>query len=143
MTDRPIEFIARGLLSEGSRVLLCRNMSGGYYYLPGGHVEFGEPAAAAAEREFMEEGGVSVRAGQCLLVHENAFTARGKRHHEVNVVFHVEREENGEIRSQEPDLELEWVDLAALVDLDLRPEAIKAWLVSGGTDSCAWASTMA
>jgi 8-oxo-dGTP diphosphatase len=129
-----IEVIARGLLFNGSRVLLCRNVEAGYFYLPGGHVEFGEAAAGAVEREFEEECGLKVKSGPCVLVTEGSFEARGKRHHEVNVVFHVERigDVGEDVTSHEDGLAFEWVDVASLTDVDLRPQSIRAWLASGG-----------
>jgi 8-oxo-dGTP diphosphatase len=138
-----IEFIARGVLIDSSRILLCRNIAGGYYYLPGGHVEHGEPAAAALRRELQEEGAIAATIGPCLLVHESSFEARGRKYHEINVVFHVERfePEAKAIASVEPDISLDWIDLASVVDLDVRPDAIKAWLASGAEPAC-WLSTM-
>ncbi len=137
-----IEFIARGLWLHGSRVLLCRNLDKGYLYLPGGHVEFGESAAGALEREFLEECGVRVTAGPLALVTEAVFDTRKRRHHELNLVFHVEppaagrkregaSDEPPAVRSLEAGIGFEWVDLAAAVDLDIRPLAVKAWLAAG------------
>lgn len=169
--DSHVEFIARGLLIRAGRVLLCRNIAKDYLYLPGGHVEFGEPAAAALEREFLEETGRVVRAGHCLLVSEHAFKQGKKHRHEINLVFHVEhvepekglsktdkkRGEKGKtlkkkgsssrqsrgvfhvehpdlprFRSLEKDIAFDWIDLAGVVDMDLRPAMVKAWLCSGG-----------
>lgn len=161
----PTEVIARGLLIMHGRVLLCRNLGKNYFYLPGGHVEFGEPAAAALEREFLEETGRVVRAGACVLVSEHAFTQGKRPRHELNLVFHVEHVapevtakgrrstrpatprkskpgSKGKVfhvehdlprfQSLEKDIGFEWVDLAAIVDLDLRPVMVRAWLSSGG-----------
>lgn len=155
-TDRPIEFIARGVLRHGSAVLACRNLKHGYLYLPGGHVDFGEPAGRAAEREFEEETGLKVRSGACVLVSEGLFeTGKGKKHHEVNLVFHVEHtgdawppeEPPPTVPSREADLGFEWVDLASVADLDFRPEPVQAWLASGGAvdpaaTPCVWVSSM-
>jgi 8-oxo-dGTP diphosphatase len=127
-----IEVIARGLLMDGGRVLLCRSVKGGYYYLPGGHVEFGEAAGVALAREFKEECGVQVDVGTCGLVTEGVFMTRKRQHHEVNLVFHVERRGTASaVTSAEPEIAFEWVDLAALTDLDVRPEIVRAWLVAG------------
>gem|GEM_PF-6887474 len=49
-----IEVIARGLIIANNALLLCRNVAGGYWYLPGGHVEPGESAAEALSRELVE-----------------------------------------------------------------------------------------
>jgi ADP-ribose pyrophosphatase YjhB (NUDIX family) len=141
--DNHIEVISRGVLVRDGRVLLCRNERGGYYYLPGGHVEFGESAAVALAREFEEECGVKVRAGECVLVSEGTFEAGKRQHHEVNLMFHVEAVDPAaldDVRSKEGEIGFEWVDLAALVDLDLRPDSIRAWLVSGGQTGIQWVS---
>ncbi len=136
-----IEIIARGCLIQASSVLLCRNTKHGYLYLPGGHVEFGESAATALEREFLEECGVIVRAGALALVSEGSFATKKREHHEINLVFHVERPGTvaksasrtarpAAIRSLEEGIQFEWVELSAVVDFDIRPTAAKAWLAT-------------
>jgi len=142
-----IEVIARGVYVRGSHVLLCRNVAGGYCYLPGGHVEFAEPAADALAREFAEETGVRADIGPLLLTTEQTFRTGKREHHEINLVFHVEHLAHAdgspadEVRSVEPDIAFEFVDLAALPDIDLRPAGIRAWLIAGGkTEGPAWVS---
>jgi 8-oxo-dGTP pyrophosphatase MutT (NUDIX family) len=130
-----IEMIARGVLMHGSRVLLCRSVKGGYLYLPGGHIEFAESARAAVEREFLEETGLRVRAGDVLLASEASFATAKRVHHELSLVFHVEHVAGQlpkTVKSREKKIGFEWVDLAAVVDLDVRPGAHKALLASGG-----------
>lgn len=131
---RHIELIARGVLMRQGKVLLCRSVRGGYFYLPGGHVEFGEKAAAAVRREFKEETGLDIVVGQCVLVTEGHFFAGDREHHEVNLVFLVEHEGDGldHFSSREPEIAFEWVDLAAIVSFDVRPLAVRAWLAGGG-----------
>ncbi|MCC6969851.1 MAG: NUDIX domain-containing protein [Phycisphaerales bacterium] len=131
MSDQSIEFIARGLAIRDGRVLLCKNIKRGYYFLPGGHVEFGETAETALVREFKEEAGVEVKCGGVALVAEHLFDRKNGPCHEVNVVFHVELSES-EIRSCEPKIAFEWAELAEVNERDLRPGCIKAWLVAGG-----------
>lgn len=130
-----IEVIARGVLIRGGKVLLCRNIKHGYLYLPGGHVEFGESARAAAAREFLEETGARVQVGNLVMVSEGAFGTRKRAHHEVNLLFHVEQQGGGakaaRISSREAHLAFEWVELAAAADLDIRPVAAKAFLAAG------------
>ncbi len=140
---REIETIARGALIRSGRVLLCRSVKHQYLYLPGGHVEFGERGADALAREFREETGLDIQVGPCVLVTEEAFVQGGRRRHEINLVFHVEHPGWGErarlepVPSLEPKIAFEWVELAAVVDLDIRPEAIKAWLAAGAKSSTA------
>lgn len=88
-----IEIIARGLWMHGRSLLVCRNRRHGHVFLPGGHVEFGEPAQTALAREMMEETGRRVRVGPLLLTSEACFdqpdakSQRLLRHHEINVLF--------------------------------------------------------
>lgn len=132
-----IEVIARGLIQVGSSYLMCRDVEKGYCYLPGGHVEFGESAAAALERELVEEAGLRVKVGRLLMAAEVIFEQGGKRRHEVNLVFHVEPapgvtlDPGVEMASLEEGIGFDWVEQAAVVETDLRPGVIRAWLVSG------------
>lgn len=131
-----IEVIARGVLFHHGLLLLCRETVHDYHYLPGGHVEFGESAARALEREFTEESGLTVTAGPLLMANEGTFKQDGKKHHEINLVFHVEHPGDpadlDNVASLEDIIAFEWVDLAAITDLDLRPDSTKAWLATGG-----------
>ncbi len=130
--------------------MMCRNLKHGYLYLPGGHVEFGESAAEAVAREFLEECGVAVRVGGLALASEGVFATKKRSHHEVNLVFHVERVGGARtaasgrsdtqnkpkpIKSSEDHIAFDWVDLSAVVDFDIRPTAAKAWLATRGGPS--------
>ena len=127
-----IEFIARGLARLGDRVLLCRNRKHGYVYLPGGHVEFGEGAQRALEREFEEETGLDVKAGGLLFVSEGRFEQKGKPRHELNLVFHVEHPHWPDpAPSLEDDIDFVWAGPSELRELDLRPASIRSWLLDG------------
>lgn len=160
---RRFELIARGLAVSDGRVLICFDRARAFGYLPGGRIEHGEAAAVALRREFLEETGMIVAVGPPLFFGENAFEHPGKsgsgsstKHsHEMYVVFHVEHVpgEDGEPGWPDPPptvenhLEFRWVDLAAVVDLDIRPPAIKAWLASGAPEAAegprvAWASDL-
>ncbi|MHA6524899.1 NUDIX hydrolase [Tessaracoccus sp. G1721] len=56
----------------------------------GGGIEFGERAADALRREFMEELGLVVTRAELLAVSENFFTFMGSEGHEIVHVFAVE-----------------------------------------------------
>ena len=153
-----IELIARGCLVHGSKVLLCQNLKHGYYYLPGGHVEIGESAAGALAREFLEESGQRVAVGDLALMSEGVFTTKKRRHHELNLVFHVERapgwpagprregiDSPPRIVSKEYGIAFSWIELAAIPETDIRPLAAKAWLAAAGGRSSGhpeWVSEM-
>lgn len=135
--DPYTEIIARGLLTHNGRVLLCRNRKHGYYYLPGGHVEFAEPARDALAREMVEECGQSVDVGPLLLTCEVSFQRKKRVQHEISLVFHMEQlgglsTPPEQVASIEEHISFDWVELAQLHETDLRPDPLKAWLMSGG-----------
>lgn len=53
------------------KVLLTQRADNGHWCLPGGHMESGESAAEACEREVWEETGLKVRAKRLLGVYSN------------------------------------------------------------------------
>ncbi|MBL8745511.1 MAG: NUDIX domain-containing protein [Phycisphaerae bacterium] len=131
-----IEVISRGLLRSGQFILACRSVKGNYYYLPGGHIDPDETASNALKREFLEESGENIDVGPLLLACEVRFSTGSERHHEYNFVFHVERNEPSgfpppRIRSRERSIAFEWIDQAAIADVDFRPRVIRAWLAAG------------
>lgn len=148
MAKQHIELIARGLHIASNAVLLCRDVRRGYLYLPGGHVEFGEPAAVALAREIEEELGVQCRVGELIAAHEESFVQSGAVRHEINVMFHVEHlagiEPLGPVPSAEDHIAFEWLDLAGAASADIRPASIRAFLSAGGTarGRAAWWSVM-
>ena len=141
-----IEVIARAVCARGGRLLLCRTKGARHTYLPGGHVEFGEPAAAALERELREELGVAARATRFLGVVEHKFVQKGTLHHELNFVFEARMPSLDPRRnpvSQENYIEFEWIELAGLAGSDLEPAPLRrlvpAWMK--GRSVRRWAGT--
>lgn len=134
---QPIETIARGLIRSDNRVLLCRNRKHGYCYLPGGHIEFGEPARTSLARELVEECGLESAVGPLLLTEEQVFTQKGKNRHEITLIFRVDRLGPGTrmpdaVPSVEDHIEFVWADLASVADMEIYPASTRAWLASGG-----------
>ncbi len=112
-----IELIARGVAfrrSGAHEILLCAPADGSYAYLPGGHVEFGEDAPTALRREMREETGLDVTIGPLLGVWEAAFVQRGKRRHEINLLFHMEHPWPAEVPSLEPGIMFFWNDFTSV-----------------------------
>lgn len=131
-----VEIIARGVLKRAGKVLLCQNVVNGYFYLPGGHVEFGESARGALAREFMEECGCRVRVKQLAAVSEGTFTLKRRVHHEVNLVFHVEQVGKAEIKSLEPKIAFAWLAKQQIRKADVRPASAKRFLLGNHRAVC-------
>ncbi len=132
-----IEVISRVLVVERGHVLLCKHAKRGYTYLPGGHVEFGESASDAGARELMEEAGLKVKIGACVLVEEHSFEQKGTRRHEVNFVFVAKcakatstpggstlRVIPDAVASLEKGIEFVWWPVNSLTKADLKPASM-------------------
>jgi len=129
VTATSTEIIARAVIRRDGKVLLARLKAKSWTFLPGGHVEPGEPVEAALVRELAEELGVDATVGRMIGVVENGYLADGATRHELNLVFDVELAELNVV-SQEAHLEFEWFALDELADVDLRPSPLKDALAS-------------
>lgn len=109
------------LLFRDDTVLLCQRTVGDRrWVLPGGTPRIGEGTAAAAQREFAEETGLSIHTDRVAFVLET--TSRDTTHHLIEIVFiGTELEGRAEPRQLENALRPQFVPLAELVDLQLRP----------------------
>ncbi len=141
---RHIEVIARGLCLCDGHILLCRSAPQPIAYLPGGHVEFDEPARAALEREILEELGCTARAGLFRGAIEHSFMQRGTLHCELNLVFDLVIDglhPGRPVTPAETHLGFDWTPLAGLDTTPLEPAVllrlIPRWASGAGPD---WAS---
>ncbi|MCI1017575.1 NUDIX domain-containing protein [Microbacterium sp. C5A9] len=87
----------------------------------GGGIEFGETAAEALRREFMEELGVTLETAELLGVWENIFTYEGSPGHEIAHVFAVSSAAldavplDAELRILDEGSPVRWVPVADVV----------------------------
>lgn len=144
---KTIELIARGVLQDNELVLLARPEGDTYTFLPGGHINFGEPAEEALAREIKEELGVSIRIKQLLGVVEHSWSALDGLNHELNLVFAIECKELSFEQvpiSKESHLEFLWQPLDDLKSVNLKPtplcELLPRWLKDGVKAN--WNSTL-
>ena len=105
---------------QGDAFLLMRRADNGHWGLPGGFVELGESVAEAARREVAEETGWQAEIGALIGVYSEPETqvvdysdhpTRGAsgnpcRIQVVNLCFHAEAKECGEITTPEETLEM-------------------------------------
>ncbi|MFI6364264.1 NUDIX domain-containing protein [Nocardia sp. NPDC050630] len=84
------EIIARAVIREGARILVARERGKTWVFLPGGHVEPGEPVESALIRELAEVLGTASRIVGFAGVVEHGYSDRGTAHHEVDLIFDAE-----------------------------------------------------
>lgn len=127
---------SRAVIISHNHILLCRTtcLATNFYFLPGGHIDHGESAAAACIREMKEEIGLDFKIKNFLGCIEYAFdpavTMHAKCHtQEYTFVFEAfspEAENNfPEITGKEAHLELTWHPYVDLDRIDIRPALLK------------------
>ena len=124
-----IEILTRAIVRDDNRLLVARERGKSWEFLPGGHVEPGEPIEAALVRELAEELGTASRIVDFAGVVEHGYTDDDTAHHEINLIFNVELD--GTPQSQEEHLEFVWLPMHQLEATDLRPRALKGVIASG------------
>lgn len=86
------ELCVRAIIRWSGKILVCENKEKNYYFFPGGHINFGESAKEALERELKEELYISIKNISFIGAIENVFKEGGRKHHELNLVFNVKVE---------------------------------------------------
>ena len=71
--SQQLELIVRALIIKNRKILVCRTNGRGYYFLHGGHVEFGESMQEALRRELYEEMEAKAVRSQFIGGFENLF----------------------------------------------------------------------
>ncbi|MFZ1887389.1 MAG: NUDIX domain-containing protein [Candidatus Binataceae bacterium] len=71
------------------RALLCRDNVNGYWYMPGGRVELGEPSDTALVREIREELDTAARIERLVWVVENFYGPNPDQTHELCLYYLV------------------------------------------------------
>ncbi|GAA3408650.1 NUDIX hydrolase [Paenibacillus hodogayensis] len=100
-----------------------------FYRFAGGTVEYGETAAEAIVREFMEEYDLEVKVGPLIAVNEHFFQYYGKEHHQVTLIHHCELAETDDIpeplwHKEHSSVKLVWRTLSQLKRRPVYPEGI-------------------
>jgi 8-oxo-dGTP diphosphatase len=95
----------------------------GLWSLPGGHVEFGETALAAAQRELLEESGVHADLAEFVGLYE-IIRANPAMHYAIACYCGLWT--SGEARASSDALTVQWVAPAELYHLDFAPNVREA-----------------
>ena len=118
------ELIVRALVIRNRKILLCQTNGKDYFFLPGGHVEFGESMYVALRRELMEEMEARITASQFIGGIENIFEQDGVKRHEVSFVFHVDID-LAQIISKETHISFYWLSFEEFINNNIVPPAMK------------------
>ncbi|OHA79980.1 MAG: hypothetical protein A2747_02040 [Candidatus Yonathbacteria bacterium RIFCSPHIGHO2_01_FULL_44_41] len=138
---RNIECIARAVVEEDGKFLLCRGKGLANWFFPGGHIEEGESAPEALVREIAEELGEESEVMRFLGASENKFHTKNGEVHEINLVFKVVLLSDGGRVSQEDHLEFAWLTRDELRDAVVFPTSLRdAVLAMSTKESPIWAS---
>lgn len=124
-----MELIVRALIVRDRKILVCQTLGRDYYFLPGGHVEFGENMREALRRELFEEMGAVVKGAEFIGGVENLFTQDGVQKHEVSFVFLTEID-LWDIKSRENHVSFYWFTMDEFVENNIAPAALKDAVLS-------------
>lgn len=122
------EIIARAIIIKEGKILLCKSKRRGYYFLPGGHVEFGEKIEEALIRELKEELNAKTVRMKLVGLVQNRFREENKNWHEINFIFETKLKDC-DISSREDRILFEWVELSSLKKTNILPAALPALVV--------------
>ncbi len=125
-----IEVIARIILTHNNTLLLDYVADGDYYYMPGGHVEYGETLADCLHRELDEENGARIRVGRQLQTFENIFSDTHGRHHEYLILHDgVLMSHPDGLTDREEKITHRFVPFHELGGIRILPESMHRYLV--------------
>lgn len=126
-----IHSIARGLLVQGEKIILCRVKDAKWFFLPGGHIEDGESARTALLRELREEiGNADYKITSFVGVCENIFPREeGILQHEINIIYEVDVPRKIKIDTREDHIEFVSVAKKNLRDYKILSAALKEGLL--------------
>lgn len=129
MNAATTEIIARAVIRRYGRLLLARQHTKAWPFLPGSHVEPGEWVEVALTCGLIEELGTEAKVAGFVGAVEHGYIEDDTTHHEINLVFEVAISDTEPV-SQEDHLEFHWLPVDQLVETDVRPGALKNALVA-------------
>jgi ADP-ribose pyrophosphatase YjhB (NUDIX family) len=125
------------VIVHDQKILLCTVDRLGYWFLPGGRVQFGEPAQHALSRELAEELGHQFPAGRLALVVENIYGHRSLQH-EVGLYYRLAwppgLADSDLDRGTEPRHRFRWAAISELASVNFEPAGLVPELQQMGHD---------
>ncbi len=125
------------VVPDGNRVLLVRRAyepGQGLWSVPGGLVEVGETVEEAVKREVEEETGVAVSVDRLIAVLDNIVRDEdGKVRFHYVLIDYLAHPVGGEARPSKETLDVRWVNLEDVKNLQLTKTALKLLTRAGLT----------
>ena len=134
--DQKFEIRVRAIIEKDNKFLVCKHKdkSKKYYFLPGGHVEFGETGEEAIIRELKEELTISVKKVSLIGGMEDIFTKEdGEKHHDINLFFHVEFDDV-EDKSKEDEIDFVFLSKEEFLNEKVYPLVIPKAIIQWQKD---------
>lgn len=124
-----IEVIARTVILHENKILLDYVPKKNFYYLPGGHVEFGETSEQTLKRELTEELGAEISVGKCITTQENFFDDADGPHHEILRLYEATLlTDPSSLSDKEEKIHHKWISVDKIKDVRILPEKMKKFL---------------
>ncbi len=124
---KTIENIIRLIIRRGDFILLCKSKEYGHYFLPGGHVEFGDTLEETIYKEMDEELGLQKEYIKQIFFKnyfENTYGEGDKKRQEINFIFEISIPNDFIVESKETHIEFEWMPLSEIKNINLLPKNI-------------------
>ncbi|MDD2505117.1 MAG: NUDIX domain-containing protein [Bacilli bacterium] len=130
---------AVGIIKKNDKYLILNVDDSAYYHIPGGHIEIGEDSLVAVTREIKEELGYTVKTASLFCIQENFYKKKSAVQHGVEYYYLIETEEELETidrvvididRGVDKSLQIKWVSIEDLKEIDLRPFTVKNLMIN-------------
>jgi len=122
--DRPFLGVGALIIADG-RILMCRRGKPpyvGYWSIPGGLVELGEPLVEALHREVREETGLEVAVIRLSEIYERITEDdEGRTEYHFVLLDYLCRMESGTLKAGDDAADVRWFTRAELASLEITP----------------------
>jgi len=123
----PIPSVGALIFRDGKLLIIRRGNPpyAGYWSIPGGKVKWGESLEEALKREIREELSVEIEIEKLAGIVESIYRERDEVKYHYIIIDYFCRIVSGEPVASDDALELRWISLEELSELDVTPTLLK------------------